>query len=189
MYGDWHDTGTTCHPDSYTSHYTASVDSVYPRLTHLRVHSIPPSGTHEVTKTSNWQRSLAASVRWSSGATVSTSVASKIIGKASAKTNLALRASGQVTTSSSVSVTDWVSNPTGANASFPFYRGWKVGRGSWRYYFCEQAGGFGSTPWHVMYKQGTWRSFASLSDGAVRCGAGTTNVDAVGRLAYAQGCS
>jgi hypothetical protein len=117
-------------------------------------------------------------------------MATRVIAKASANTQLTLKAAGSHTATTGLKVTDTISNRTGHNATFPFFKGTKTASGRYRYYFCEE---ISSTtyprPKHVFYKPGTWRSYTGNSDGAVRCGAGTTNLDSVARLAYRVGCS
>lgn len=38
-------------------------------------------------------------------------------------------------------------------------------------------------------RPGSWRSFDAYGDGAVRCGAGTADLNALARLAYRRGCA
>jgi hypothetical protein len=187
---DWVDTGKTCDWNTYNSHYTIEVAQVAVVLTHETGWAIPPSGSHVETKWSAHRTTVRASVAWGTGSSVEASAAAKILVKASVSTHLDLKAAGSHTAEGGVKVTDTVSNPTRQNATFPFFKGTKKAHGRYRYYFCEEVSSpTFPRPKHVFYRPGKWRSYVGESAGAIRCGAGSTNLDAVARLAYRVGCA
>lgn len=182
-------TGRQCDYHTYKSHYTVSVGSVIPRLTNLSKYTLPPSGLHTETRWSAFSAKISASVDYSSGASVSASGLTKIIGKASVETNLALHAAGSATYAHRVQVTTSISNPLRQSATFPFYKGASVARGQFRHYYCEQENTRPVRLWKVFYDTGRWVSYGSLSQGAVRCGDSTTRLDSVAKLALRIGCA
>ena len=100
-----------------------------------------------------------------------------------------LEASGSVTTTRNVTVTEDISNPTGSNKIFVFYRGYTKVAGSFRHYFCKQyyLPGQNYGPSFVTYRTGKWRSYRVMGDGAPRCGAGSGG-NALAAAALRLGC-
>jgi hypothetical protein len=180
------DTGKPCNYHTYNSHYRVAVSAKNPVITHIRTYSMPPSASHKVTKKVTHATTLRAAARYRSDLSLSASGAARIFASASVSTHISLAARGSHTRTTSVKVTDVIRNPTRHNATFVFYAGDTRAKGSFRYYLCEQKHAY--SPWHVMYAPGHWKSYGVHGDGAVRCGAGTKGVNALGRLALRIGC-
>ena len=183
-------TGTSCYYSKYHPHYTITSATKAPKITHIRTYSMPPSSSHSVTKSASYYQRLSASVGYSSGASISASGISRVLGEASAKVNMTLKAAGARTSTTSVSVTDTIANHTGHNVQFVFYKGWTKAWGSFRHYYCRQyyVSGQNYGPWFVTYDAGSWRSFNIPGSGAVSCAAGTRYLGALARAAYHLGC-
>ena len=106
-------------------------------------------------------------------------------------TVLSLAANGKRTTSKSIKVTEYISNPTKRNQQFVFYKGYTKASGRFVKYVCRiyYLPGQNYGPAFVPTTSGTWRSFAVPGEGAIRCGAGTTNLGALARAALRIGCA
>ena len=181
-------TDQRCRPKRYDNHYKVVTKDKRPVVTHLRAFAMPPSSSHQVTKTVSKQTTLRARVSYDMNTEIGVSGAAKVIAKASASTHLSLQARGSRTVNRQVKVTDTISNPTRKNAQFVFFRGNMSAKGAFRYYYCSMYyTPTGNVGYFVYYKTGKWRSFAVYSDGAARCGAGRA-VNAVTKAALAQGC-
>lgn len=183
-------TSTTCNLSTYTPHYKIMSAARSAGITHLSTHVLPPSGTRSVTRTTEFYRQLSAGVTYNSGATVSASGISKVLAKAEVAVNMELKAAGSVTNKSTLSITETISNPTGHNAQFVFYRGYTKASGAFRYYYCRQwyLPGQNYGPVYVSYHDGKWRSYNIYGEGAPRCGAGEPP-GLLGRAAYRIGCA
>lgn len=161
-----------------------------PRLSQFNTHSYAPGYSREVTLsvknldeyTSGFQAST----------TISASTGNKWIAEASVEASATFERSGSSSTEKSKTVTDTVVNNTRYNATFVFYRGsYRTFTAATYYSRCVQDGGFsdpnkGHTQW--VRARATLRSFSEPSDGVLMCGAGTRNVNAVGRLALKTAC-
>jgi hypothetical protein len=183
-------TSTGCNPSKYKSHTKILTASKGPAITHLSTYSIAP-GYHRTTKrTASEQLVLSASVTYKSGAHVEVGLPGKILGQAGAKVDLSLAASGKRTTSKSVTVTTYISNTTKKNAQFVFFRGQTKASGTFRKYFCRiyYLSGQNYGPAYVTYRDGKWKSYAIPGNGALRCGAGTSNLGSLSKLALKIGC-
>ena len=183
-------TKTSCNPSKYNAHNKIITAVKAPAITHLSTDAFAP-GYHRTTKrTATKQLVLAASVKYNSGLHVEASLPGKILGQAGAKVDLSLAANGKRTTSKSVSVTEYISNPTKRNAQFVFFRGQTKASGTFRHYYCRiyYLPGQNYGPSYVTYRDGKWKSYAISGSGALRCGAGTKNLGALSRAALRLGC-
>lgn len=153
-------------------------------VTHLKTFSAPPKYSRVTTKKAGKRTVLRGSVKLN--AEVSASLGNKIISKGEAKVGLQLVGAGSRTKTSSVKVTEKISNPSAQNATFVFFRGNKRAFGAWKRSYCQQVSG---KVGEVKWQRGKWASFVTMDDGAVRCGAGKANLNAVARKAYDIGCA
>lgn len=179
-----------CHPAKYKAHYTITSAQKAPRITHIRTYAMPPSSRHKVTKSASYYSRLSASVRVGAGASISSSGISRVLGKASARVNMALKAAGTKTSTHSESVTDWIKNQTHHNVQFVFYKGWTKAWGSFRHYYCDEyyIDGQNYGPWFVTYDAGKWQSYNIPGNGAVSCASDVRYLGALARAAYRIGC-
>ena len=181
-------TSQKCKPAKYNNHYTAVTTAKKPVVTHLHAFAMPPSSSHKVTKSATKQTTLRARVAYKSKTDISVSAAKKILAAASVSAELHLAAAGSHTVTSSVQVTDTISNKTRRNAQYVFFRGNLSAKGTFRYHYCSMYyTPTGNVGYFVYYKDGSWSSYQIYSDGAARCGAGGAT-NAVTRAALAQGC-
>ncbi len=184
-------TATSCNPSTYKTHYRVTVSTKAPAITHLSTFSFAPGYRRTTERTASKQQVLSAAVRYSSSASVEAGLPGKILASASAQTKMSLAANGKRTTTSNVKITDYISNPTRHNAQFVFYKGQTKATGSFVKYACRiyYLPGQNYGPAFVTTTSGTWRSFAVPGEGALRCGAGTTNLGALARAALRVGCA
>lgn len=153
-------------------------------VTHLDTYPAAPGYSKTKTVKLEKRTVLRGSVKLS--AEVSATLGNKIIKLGEAKVGLALRAAGSRTNNKTVKVTETIKNTSKKNATFVFFRGNKHARGDWKRSYCKQlTGKIGEVKW----SKGKWGSFDSMDDGAVRCGAGTKNLNSVAKRAYRIGCS
>ena len=158
-------------------------------IAQIRVYSFAPgyrrTVTREVSTTNRYQAGAKI------GGSLNTTVGNRFISQAEVSLHADFEASGEWSTDPKTTVTDVVVNTSRQNASFVFYRG-SAKRVTAPVYVsvCRDDDG-GSTRFGHIYwaKVGTFKTFTAPSAGALRCGAGTTNIDSVGRRALAIGCA
>jgi hypothetical protein len=168
-------TTTRCRPGRYTPRYKIRTARQAPRVTHVSAYTLPPSGSHSETKRSRFNQRLSATANFNGSFSIGASGVAKVLVKAEHKLNVSLKAAGSRTTTKDVTITRTISNPTGSNKTFVFFRGWTKAYGGFRYYFCKiyYLPGQNYGPAFVTYRPGKWRSYRVLGEGAPRCGAGS----------------
>jgi hypothetical protein len=182
-------TGTSCRPGRYAANYRITSAAQAPAVTHVSSYGISPGGSRKITKTSEFALQLKATASYEGSGTIGVSGVAKVLAKAEVTVKSSLAIEGSVTTRKNVSVTDTVSNPTGVNKIFVFYRGYTKVAGAFRYYFCKiyYLPGQNYGPAFVTYRTGKWRSYRVKGEGALRCGAGSDG-NALAAAALRLGC-
>jgi hypothetical protein len=151
-----------CMPQTYRGAYRVTTFHRHPRLTHVALYVIGPSGSHTVTKTAAFETKVTAGAELNAGGSVG---ADEVFAKVEAHFNVTVRVEGSHTQSGSISVTDVVSNPTRRNKVFIAFDGVTVYSG---HYFLRTCG----ADRQVHRRYGHYRSFNNFTEGIPRCGAG-----------------
>lgn len=158
-------------------------------IAQIRVYSFAPGYKRTITKAVSNTNKYQAGAKI--GGSINTKLGNKFIGQAEVSLHADFEASGEWSTERSTTVTDVVVNTSRHNASFVFYRGSSKKFVAPVYVsVCRNDDGGDTRFGHIYWsKVGTVQSFTTPSAGALRCGAGTANVDSVGRRALAIGCA
>lgn len=157
-------------------------------LAQISTYSFAPGYEQTVTKEVTKANKYMAGARL--GGSIDTQIGNRWIAQAEVHLSAELSASGEWSTTSKTTVTDYIVNNSDHNATFVFYRGsaLKV----WAPAFvsvCKNDDGGDSRVGHLYWERvGAVQSFSIPSAGALRCGAGTDNVNSVGRRALRVGC-
>lgn len=178
-------TKKSCKPGKYKPNYKIVSSSFRPMVTHVSTYGIGPGVNRKVTKSSAYSETASSKVTFSSEVSAETGGFAKVIAKASVKVGFGLEKTKTHTSTKSVTVEDYVANNTRKNKQYVFYKGVSFAHGKYRYYRCVfyyvngQSYGYA----RVTYYPGKWQSYGVPGDGALRCGAGTKNIGALGREA------
>jgi hypothetical protein len=148
---------TVCEPNTSWWKVSGSATRV---LTHSRGYQLPPGGRLTLTKSAEWTRTLTAGIKVSTGATVS---ADGVIGKAEAKYDVELAASGSATKKTSESVTFSLAG----SKKDRYYAPW-AGRRYWTgSYARKRCSSDGKSI--LTTASGRWRSYQVNLEGAALC--------------------
>ena len=179
----------TCHQLHFIPKYDSGRVTVAPSIAQLNTKGFPPAYKRVTTLTVQKNDAYKAGAKI--GGSYNTKVGNKLIGQAEVELNMELSASGEWSTGSTDTVTEEISNPTKHNATFVFFRGSTKVTGDVMQSYCKDDVSGGNKYWgHVYWKKvGKWASFDRRDDGAYRCGAGTKNVNKIGKLALKLGCA
>ena len=148
---------TLCEPNTKWMTVSGSATKV---LTHVKGYQLPPGGTLTLTRNAEWTRTLTAGIKVSTGATVS---ADGVIGKAEAKYDVELAASGSATKKTSESVTFSLAG----SKKDRYYAPW-AGRRYWTgSYARKRCSSDGKSI--ITTATGRWRSYQVNLEGAALC--------------------
>lgn len=190
----------SCSVVSYIGHYShGAFTSTRNVIAQIATDSYAPGYNHTVQHTVSKRWVIRAGIKGDIGlSTQSTAqLGNKWIEQAQATVNtqfhlnLQMSASGEYSSDNKTTVTDVVVNNSGHNATFVFYRGVadKV-TAPVRLQVCRNDDGGSAQLGHVYLERvGQLATFSIPSSGAIRCGAGTANLNGVAKAALAMGCA
>lgn len=158
-------------------------------LAQIKTTTFPPHYKRETTVTVRDVDEYRAGAKI--GGSLHTTLGNKWINQAEVELHADFEASGMWSTENVTTVTDTIVNNSSQNATFVFFRGSaKKVTAPIRVSSCQNDDGGDPMRGHLYWPRvGTFRTFTVPSDGAVRCGAGTENINSVARKALKVGCA